>query len=254
MLPRIVTISLCVAAISSACGGGGGNKEAQPTDGSGVTQASDERPAYTETCITGMTAFASGGFSEADARKIAEGFCSQAAYRGLLSDKDATWSELAPALQRNLDLLDPLCVRSGSQLFERLPPAARADIEVTSAEWGRQFCRAFFDSDYVGADGALSPSELSRFIQDHPDLYSPFAVAGLMAGYDNDPWVGVSRATFRRVAERAASEAFARGLATARTLTDYESDQERFKEIFLDALQNTRRNKPGPPESTVEPA
>jgi hypothetical protein len=234
MLTRIVALSLCVAAISSACGGGGGNEEA---DGSGVTQASDGRPAFTETCITGMRAFASGDISEADARKVAEGFCSQAAARGLLTDKDATWSDLAPVLQQNLDLLDPLCVTWGRQGFEQLPPSVRADVEVTftSAEWGRQFCRAFFDADYIGSDGTLSPSELSPFIQDHPELYSPFMVATLMTAYD--PSFGVSRAAFKRVAERAIGEALARGLVTARTMTDYDLDQERFKEIFLDALQ-----------------
>lgn len=232
MLTRIVALSLCVAATSSACGGGDGNESAQSADTS-----ADGRPAYTETCITGMTAFTSGGLSEADASKVAEGFCSQAARRGLLSDKDATWSELAPVLQQNLDLLDPLCVWSGNHGFEQLAPSVRADVEVTftSAEWGRQFCRAFFDSDYVGSDGTISPSELSRFIQDHPGLYSPLMVATAMTAYD--PAFGVSRAAFKRVAERAVSEALARGLVTARTLTDYDLDQERFKEIFLDALQ-----------------
>ena len=205
MLTRIVALSLCVAAISSACGGGGRNEDAQPADTS-----ADGRPAYTDTCITGMTAFASRGLSEADAREFGEGFCSQAARRGLLSDKDATWSELAPVLQQNLDLLDPICVRSGSQGFEQLPPSVRADVEVTftSAEWGRQYCRAFFDSDYVGSDGRISPSELSRFIQDHPGLYSPLIVATVMTVYD--PSFGVSRAAFKRVAERAVGQALAR--------------------------------------------
>jgi hypothetical protein len=63
----------------------------------------------------------------------------------------------------------------------------------------------------------------------------PIMVATLMTAYD--PSFGVSRAAFKRVAERAIGEALARGLVTARTMTDYDLDQERFKEIFLDALQ-----------------
>jgi hypothetical protein len=183
-----------------------------------------------------MTSFVAGGPSPADAAKVVGEFCRAAAARGLLSDKDATWSELAPVLQENLDLLDPLCVSWGRKAFEQLP--ASADVGVTSAEWGRQLCRAFFDDDYVGPNGTMSDSQLSGFVDDHPDLVSPFMVASLMAGYDQARWVGISRATFKRLAERTVAKALARGAVTFRTMTDYDVDREQFREIFLDVLQD----------------
>jgi hypothetical protein len=229
---------LCIAALSSSCGGGEDQSEAGSPQAGGLTRSSEGKPAYPETCVTGISAFlsANGTADDPVARGLAEGYCTQAAARGLLSDKYATWEDLAPILRQNLDLLDPLCVRWGRLGFEQLPASALGEIEITSAEWGRQFCRAFFEGDYVGSDGTIATSELSEFIQDHPELYKPLMVAGLMNAYDSS--FGVSRQTFRQVADRAISEALARGIFTAKTLTQYEVDQDRFQQLFLDVLQD----------------
>ena len=59
----------------------------------------------------------------------------------------------------------------------------------------------------------LPASSWSRMLQDHPELFGPFMVAGFMDSYDAS--LGISRTTFRKIVEQAVDEALRTGVITS---------------------------------------
>ena len=156
------------------------------------------------------------------------------------------------------DFLRPHCAGWGGQVaFVR---DRHAFVEITPTEWGHEFCRAFFDHRYFDQKGAWTQSALNQFNHDHPNLYRPFLIEGLMRR-DYDTSMGVSLATFRKVVERTVDESIRRGIVRVRAPADYvpgttnvfefeqpsASDDERFQAIYEEAFCAIA--KPSPKEA-----
>ena len=76
-------------------------------------------------------------------------------------------------------------------------------------------------------------------LQDHPELFGPFMVAGFMDSYDAS--LGISRTTFRKIVEQAVDEALRTGVITSSGFGDYSIDHEAFKTLLRKAAAQYSR-------------
>jgi hypothetical protein len=150
-------------------------------------------------------------------------------------------------LRQSVDqLLDPYCVERGNTIFEAMPESMRAefDVRTNSAEWGREFCRGYFDKQYFTPDGKVSDSALSRFITDHLSLFTPILIWQFMDAYQRDSWTGLSREEYHRVVEETVGQAAQRGMITGSADPPFLSfDQGALQELFRQTLVNNRQGK-----------
>jgi hypothetical protein len=233
------SVAACLVLFTPACGGGtsAGTQAASPTHPEEVQTAE-------KTCLTGLMGLADAtGF---DSAQFAQTFCDYGEQAGLYDQGDTTWAELAPKLSEEsyLRLIDHNCVETGNEYFDQAPEFLRKEIEVeiNSAEWGRQFCRAYFDGQYYSEDGTVAPSGFARLVEDHVSLFTPFVVAGVVSQYQAG--LGISREEFRRLAERTVEDAVDRGIVTTTSDPPFlVADQGRFQALLLRAIRDYKQGQ-----------
>lgn len=224
----------CLVVLAPACVGGGN---------SAGTQAASPPPTSTtqtgeKTCVTGLMGLAS--MMGYDQTQFAQTFCDYGDQTGLYEEDDTEWAVLAPKLSDDsyLQLINHNCVDFANHYFDQFPKSLREDldVEINSAEWGRQFCRGYFDDQYFSEDGTVPASGFAQYFKDHISLITPFIVAGAMRSYRAD--LGISREQFRKLMERVVEDAVNKGIITATPDPPFvRADRKRLNALIVNAVK-----------------
>lgn len=222
---RALTIGLVSAlALGVAACGGSGNGDA------------GDEAALVRDCVGGDSGqhIVPAASSLADVAQEAKAtLCRDAVGRGFFRDGSLDREEVLSVIRADPAAIDPLCAEAAAVGFRRAPATARASIGMTPSEYGHELCRALTSGDYFDADISIPASSWSRMLQDHPELFGPFMVAGFMDSYDAS--LGISRTTFRKIVEQAVDEALRSGVITSSGFGDYSIDHEAFKTLLRKA-------------------
>jgi hypothetical protein len=228
--------------LSTACGGGGGNSAGTQAASPPTHAASPPSTSTTQTgeelCVAGLMGLAT--MMGYDPTQFAQTFCDYGDYAGRYEEDDTEWAILAPKLSTDayLHLIDHNCVDFANHYFDQFPKSLREDldVEINSAEWGRQFCRGYFDDQYFSEDRTVPASGFAQYFKDHISLITPFMVAGAMRSYRAD--LTISREQFRKLVERVVDDAVKKGIISPASDPPYiKVDQKRFQALIEDAAK-----------------
>ena len=103
---------------------------------------------------------------------------------------------------------------------------------------GRHYCDVVFSSGLATDSNGFTPAEQDSLGKQHPELLTPFCLAGGQVEFDKEQQHVLSRPDMRKVMRRVCPEAVRRGYATLSGKTDYAAARELSKRITLQMIRS----------------